>query len=85
MYEFGELRAYAEAVATSNERRANYERVVAQRKVDEGWIVVGHTGGGNQPENRVYNYFTNETLAVLKIPLKPWTMHGRTTGTTLTA
>lgn len=66
MYDFRELRAYAEAVANSHEQRENYEQVVAQRKVAEGWVVVSHTGGGNMPENRIYNYFTNETLAVLE-------------------
>lgn len=66
MYDFRELRAYAEAVANSNEQRENYERVVARRKVEEGWVVVSHTGGGNMPENRIYDYFTNETLAVLE-------------------
>ena len=70
MYDFTELRAYAEAHADAMDKHENYERVVAQRKLDEGWIIVSHTGGGNQPENRLYDYFTGETLAVVEDTLE---------------
>ena len=65
MYDFSELRAYAEATADAMDKQRNYEKVVARRKVDEGWVVVSHTGGGNQPDNRIYDYLTGETLATL--------------------
>lgn len=34
MYDFSELRAYAEANAEAMDKQDNYERVVAQRKVE---------------------------------------------------
>lgn len=56
---------WMKAVVAQDDKRNAFIAAKIQEARANGKVFVSWTGGGNLPENRVYNQETGETLAVL--------------------